>query len=379
MAEPDSEDFLLVKFVNFCESQVNLSSDSYLNETGLQNDKSISNSMGFLKLITELALSLINIILNFISYLVFVKWKKRPINKILIFLSISEIFFNFSWWSEFIFKTLPNIRDVLKIYSVIYLLADISGNGCLIMRNWALVLIAFARFEVVKYPLKPKKICEGNSLKLILLIILTISLIYGCIRIFEYNIIICANNNEITLVNSLLMLNKYYTQIFLNAGFLLLQGFGPVISVFILSIALIYQMHRSSHQSDTQIAAAIFRKYRGSSSKSIRSRNRASDEFKNGTILCLCGVFFLMETPQCIIYTLYSIELIDPNAVEIIVQGTRMLLLFDSVSNFWIYIASNKKFRMSLRAILLCANFRNSRDRSTTIKRTRTSSRVPSD
>ena len=342
------------KSINFGNQHGHLIELSNLYESDLELNLLIKD-------IAHVIISLLNIILNITSFLVFFKWKKSPMRIMLLYLTINEIGFNFAFWYESILIFMPKPQIWVKLLWLFYDLMWILCNGSLIMRNWALVLIAFARWEAIKYPLRPKKICDGKSLTFILILIGTISFTYGVIRIFEYRLVFCLDNSKIFLIEQL-SVNHLYKILFLNVGFLVFQGFGPVLFVLNFSVALICQLRQSNPKSDSLSfkGSQIYDRGRPltesaiSRNSNLPSLHKPSDEFKNRSVLYLCAVFFILESPQCLCYTLFAFGFISEATHNTICHFTATLLLIDSLSNFFLYSASNRKFRSSLMALCSC-------------------------
>ena len=365
----------IVQFLNGCsDSSTDTGNLSDLDNGNTSEELSFDpighfiDIMNFSINIIFIVLSVINIIVHLFSYLVFMKWKKSPMMVLLKFLSVSEIFFNFAFFivtlisiSPAHFKTTitslsPNLY--ISIMILIFPLTKCTANACIIMRNWNLVLIAFARYEVVKYPIKPKKFFEGTSLNFILIIISTVSWLYGLLRIFEYKLVFCLDNNYQFQVEELLMASQFYTFIMLNVGFHILQGSCPAVCVFILSISLIYQLRLAARVIKRQRADIMMNRIDSPIAQRSRSNtvNKPKDEFKNLTVHFLSITFFILEIPQCAVYSLHSIGIIDDKIIHPIRNWTTLLLLADSLCNFWIYAASNRKFRTALHHIICCSN-----------------------
>ena len=300
--------------------------------------------------------------LNFTSCLVFIKWQRTPMRNLLLYLSINEIGFNLSFALSSLLLTSIS-RALLKfnnhliniIFWIILMTMWTLINASIIMRNWAVMLISFARWEAIKFPTKSRKICKGRSLKLILFVLSAISVSYGIIRLIEIKIVMCQDLKQIHIEHE--PFNALYSKVFLNFGFVVLQGFGPVLLVFIFSIALFYEIRVWNRQASAALASSpevrpkmqVHFPVPGTVIGSVRRVNRKStDEFKNKTVLALCIVFCALEIPQCVMNFLVNNELFDSEILSFAMLVTHRLLFIDSLSNFVIYIASNKKYRKSL-------------------------------
>ena len=117
--------------------------------------------------------------------------------------------------------------------------------SCVLIRNWAVALMAVARYEAVRWPLRPKKVCEGRSLLAIFSVICMYSCAYGGVRLFEekYSVYSCEGN--LIMNEPLLLANTYYRNVVRNLGFLVLQAFGPILTVFVFSCTLICELRRA--------------------------------------------------------------------------------------------------------------------------------------
>lgn len=105
--------------------------------------------------------------------------------------------------------------------------------------------MAVARYEAVRWPLRPKKVCEGRSLGAIIAAICVVSGAVGSVRLFEqsYRIYSCAGN-AIEPVNMLIS-NEIYRNVMGIIGFTVLQAFGPIGTVLVFSVSLIYELRRA--------------------------------------------------------------------------------------------------------------------------------------
>ena len=291
---------LLVDFVIPLED-VNQNSSN--NTRRGESDSASESRFQLFKLITTFAplvISFVNFVFNFLSLVVFSKWKRRPIVTLLVFLSISETAFNlglFAMYGTFYISdvethSIPSINGILAVvlYAFVHPVSVLLANSCVLIRNWSVALIAFARFEAIKYPLKPKKICEGKSLNAILFTITAICLIYGFVRIFESRVIVSSETNKIINYNPILISNEYYNMIYLNVGFLVLQGGGPIISVFWLSFALIYQLHVAS-QSSARMASNN-RYQNANSTGKVQAKGKDKDESADRYLFSLLALYF---------------------------------------------------------------------------------------
>ena len=343
-----------------------------------EQEKAPFDKLNSLVEFSKAGLSAINIILHLISFMIFWKWKKRPMRMLLLFLSINEVIFSLCNVAAFILplaNTLELMKSMVKLYWIFIELDWLFGNGSLIMRNWSITLIAFARWEAIRYPLKPNKIFAGKSLNIILITIGVIGILYGFIRTFEYKFVFCMDTKNFLLAEDLLK-SQLYKSIVLNAGFLLLQGFVPVLSVLILSIGLIHQIYMSNGNSVRESHPILARHanlrlhffpslHRDADPPTPRiheaalcGRNRASDEFKTRTVLVLCLLFFMMEIPQSVWYSITTLQFVDAMVGDLGFKFTTLLLSADSLSNFWLYAASNKNFRSSLTGMFCCSRRR---------------------
>ena len=247
MAEEENN-LLLISFIGSCQNRIY----NPLNQTHLFIQTNSTHSLISIILSGQLIIvdivGIISIILNILSWLVFIKWPKNAMRTLLLFLSFTEIGMNvFCILYHYIYEQNPTLLDSqtmgfsMVIFWIICQISWFFGNSFIIMRNWSVVLIAFARWEAIRFPLKVKKIAEGKSLILILGVIFVISLCYGFIRLLGDKIILCLDTQEFRMEH-FLDTEEFYNKIFLNVGFLVLQGFGPVLAVLGLSIALIYQI-----------------------------------------------------------------------------------------------------------------------------------------
>ena len=254
-------------------------------------------------------------------------------------------------------KVLPsqNFRVTMILYWVFYELAWVCANFFLIMRNWAVVLIAFARWEVIRFPLKPNKICQGKSLKLILIVLGTIGCLYGTLRMFEDRLIVCLERKSFQ-IEGLLFKNTLYKNITLYVGFLLLQGLGPVLSVFGFSVSLIYQIRWGNRQTELILMQSCANE-RAQWKRAAPKRGKS--EFKNRTVLVLSIAFLIFEIPQCVVYLLFSYGILSMETSYFAFGFTELLLSFDSVSNFFIYMESNRHFRTALKALFCISHVEN--------------------
>ena len=72
------------------------------------------------------------------------------------------------------------------------------------------------------------------------------------------------------------------------------------------------------------------------------------------TVLFLCIMFFICETPQCVAHILSNIMNVNISTECIVL--TTLALLFDSFLNFCIYIFLNARFRQTLLELMKCSN-----------------------
>lgn len=128
----------------------------------------------------------------------------------------------------------------------------------MLIRNWAVALMAVARYEAVRWPLRPKKVCEGRSLGAIIAAICIVSGAVGSVRLFEqsYRIYSCAGN-AIEPVNMLIS-NEIYRNVMGIIGFTALQAFGPIGTVLVFSVSLIYQLRRARLEYVLYCAPALY-------------------------------------------------------------------------------------------------------------------------
>lgn len=294
-------------------------------------------------------LALLNFIFHALSIIVFVRWDKRPIITLLMTLSISEAAFNLGYFSAYIILYFSNCKSFLIpsvsrtmaiiLYSIVLPLEVLLIHGCILMRNWTVTMIALARFEAIRYPLKPKKMCEGRSLRVILFLIALICLSFGSIRIFDKTFIVSSTTNKIIQFKPLLMQDGRLKYLSLNILFLIMRGASPVISTF-LYFALLYQLHSAS-----QTVA------RRSSNNQLQSGK--IEEFANRVAIFVWIVFFIFETPQCVVYLLYHILRVMTSRE--IVRIAEITFFLDSTANFCIYGLLNKQFRTDLIALFKCS------------------------
>ena len=362
---------LLAKFLNSCESIIEKEPENLpYQEHNITDKMHIIEQMGNLSLnlvisgrIAALAISLVNLILNTVCLKIFLKWQMRPMILLLVFLSASEIALNFAWLGIFFTYTFliypnekfPNLNPQIGfvLYGFILPLFNFLANSSIIIRNWTVVLIALARFEAIKYPLKPKKFCEGKSLNIMFFVIMLISILYGIVRIFEYTVVVCSENYKIIMHKDLLLANSYYHRIVWNVGFCGLQGLGPVLCAIGLYFGLVVEIHGglgNIFKKKNEFSPLFVESIHGKS----HTKSKASELFKNRTVLFLCMMFFIFEAPQCILSILGTFEIIQVKLFKMFLNLTTILLLMDSTSNFWIYMASNEKFRQSLLEVFCC-------------------------
>ena len=335
----------------------------------------LSNQFNYLIQLFDLmflSIPLLAAFLNLTSWMVFIKWKKNPMRSLLLFLSLSEIVLNSSYASFSVLEASFSMNYfkfknsfVATLLWLILATEWALTNSSIIMRNWAVVLIAFARWEAIKYPLKPGKICEGKQLKVILIVLSSISVLYAMIRMREINLVFCLDTGQIQLEYA--VLNEISTRIVLNFGFLILQGLCPVLLVLIFSIFLIYQIRMWNRQTKSSLVGSLEIPmearvpYKNRGRQSILSGSsftrRFSEEFRNSSVLALSATFFALETPQCLMMTLLNNGILSEHIGHIGLQITHRLLFVDSLSNFLIYVASSKKYRKSLKNIVFLSNF----------------------
>ena len=334
--------FLLVDF--------SIPEDISPNRTGNQTTFSSSspNAIEWTIRWASFTVSLINFITHFLSFLVFSKWEVRPIIILLILLSISESAFNFGYFSLYLILYLfdqknpfmPAIHRIaaIIIYAFLYPCSVLFVQGCLLIRNWTVTMIAVARYEAIKCPLKPKKFCQGKSLAKVLSVLVILSLSAGFVRIFDRKIIANAFTNKIMAYKPFLMDDGRSNYIFVNVIFLLLRAGGPCISAF-LYFALRYQLHKASQ--------TLVRK-----SSCVLNRSSSKEDSANRTAAFIWIMFCILEIPQCIVYIIYHIlRLFSYNEVVAVANLTFFL---GSTANFCIYGLSNQRFRLSLWQLLRC-------------------------
>ena len=115
----------------------------------------------------------------------------------------------------------------------------------MLIRNWAVALMAVARYEAVRWPLRPKKVCEGRSLLAIFAVIRTYSCAYGGVRLFEEQFIVLACEGNQIMNVTLLLASTLYRNVVRNLGFRVVQAFGPILTVFVFSCTLICELRRA--------------------------------------------------------------------------------------------------------------------------------------
>lgn len=350
--KPNSS-FLLMTIVycpgfsaNSSNSSLIYSSHIQKHESGLNPSESIRRAIIYF----QLSLAVFNVILNFLSLVIFKKWQRSPMITILIFLSFCEVLWNFAIFPHtFILTFFQNDNQTiitsinrwiaLFVISLFLPLVKIVARGFLITRNWAVALIAFARCEAVAYPMKPEKICEGKSLWYIQMMLVTIGLLFGNIRLFEDHYIVCSQNYKIFKTqDSTIGSHYYYKHVFLNFGFLFLQGFGPTLSVLGTSVTLVYYLRSAPTAAQ-----------RKGSPRSIRKERTV-----NRVVMLLCLIFFILETPQGFLYLLITNNdfKLESSTISLLVACGNTIKVVDSTCNFIIYISMNRKFRNSLLSLI---------------------------
>ena len=390
-----SYDFILIKLIESCNNSgsgnIEFLSLVFFNLTAsyLIQEKNISfsyeeimdyimysslfrNFYHFIFLASDM-LGLTGAILNLLSWFIFFREKNTPMRRLLRFLSINEIGYcftvvivcihlmildNFETTSEF-----KSMRFGVILSWILYAISALMGYTCVLIRNWTVVLIAFARWEAIRYPLKPKKICDGKSLLSIFILITTLCFSWSFLCYFQKKYVVCLDNGYRFHDGSSLTKIKYLTTLIFTAALPIIQGLSPLICLTGFGFALIYEIRMHNRHSRTNLISA--REDRQKNSKKSKNNNRspnedkvirASEIFKTRVVLILSFVFLILETPACILNSLLSQNLCLQCTISIILisEVTELLMLIDSSANFFVYATSDKGFQRSIKKILTC-------------------------
>ena len=345
--------FLQVTFAKLCkirslddaileeDQRENASTANYL----IEQIADISFSMLLLTKLIGIGISVLNVALNTMCLIVFFQWNKGPMVRLLIFLTICEILLNLAWLLIliiyiFLVYTNEDFPEMTRhfaygIYGIVLPMLTLFANGTILLRNWTVVVIALARFEAIKYPFKVNKFCAGKSLLALLLLLVAISFVYGFARIFEYKIIVCESTYKILMHQLHLFAQQLYERVILNLIYCISQGLCPAITMAILNLCLIHEIHLASKVS-----------------LNCHNRNNAKEGFKNRTIILLCATFFILETPQCGSFIMGSLGVIPIPLARSLLSYAALLVMLDSTANCWIYMSSSKRFRRSIMELV---------------------------
>uniref|UniRef100_A0A1I8IS56 Cytochrome P450 n=1 Tax=Macrostomum lignano TaxID=282301 RepID=A0A1I8IS56_9PLAT len=313
-----------------------------------------------------ISLGSINLVLNTISFLVFLwhRQKESIVRILLLFLSATESLASLGMTSVQTIRLLTDIlRDRVSYPSAAVAKATIDylsvswviANTFLMARNWCIVLIAVTRCEVVLRPFSRhgvRRVFSHRTVLISFIGILLLSCAFGVPKAFQENYDFCSSTGRIVGVQPVEPFSNY-------AGFYLasmfFQAVLPVIIVGLVSVAMTIVLRRETNVGNQLINESTSQSVDQRTQSSQLHRCHCSNARRSRAtrmVQLLLVAFVSLEMPM-FLTVMVGIRLPDESEfwdifMAYAMEVTNLCLNLDSTCNFFIYMKTNSTFRQVL-------------------------------
>lgn len=310
-----------------------------------------SNPMDSSMDVHMVVLSLLALLLNAYSFLIFQRQRRKSIMRTtIILLSISETQFHFFLVVNYIFSFyLPVDLTAKTSIRYFYTIPPLSAVTMLTLnlfvcaRNWCNVLISLSRAEVVIFPMRRHKYFRSKVIYNIYWVILAIGVFLVIGRHSDYYMLVCSSfTTGIRTIQFNLLLNENHVRA-LNMLYFLFQTGLPWVLVFTSSTAMMISLTRMK-LGLTTVSTNIYNARRRNQRTAIK------------TVLNLAAVFSVCELPNLIVSSLPVIHnvSISPAVIKILFKIGNTMIILDSIFNFFVFSVNLPFFRKRILEIVKC-------------------------
>ena len=279
---------------------------------------------------------------NTISFIVLGKDKQSPLAAYMFqWLAVTDNTFLALWVLNFSFKSL--FKYIATPMHVSWIFVRIYTYSVLFIVQtatiWITVVIAASRYVSVCMPYKASQIVNMQNTRIAMYITWIFSIVYNLPRFFEaYMSTHTVNDTTVYVYTRALNNNPYYMLIYFDIMYYITSFVLPLLLLAILNSRL-------------TIAYRIIRNRRQRMMRTRTNTASSNDQENNITLIMIIVVlvFMLTQAPARLVQLLWKYKSSQCDNVQfIVIEISKILEVFNSSSNFFIYCVLRAKFRDAL-------------------------------
>jgi len=234
---------------------------------------------------------------------------------------------------------MPDYNMYMNMQLYIFPMLKTAQSICI----WMMLLVTIDRYVYVCVPLRAIQILSPRNRRLLAVLVIICGILYNLPRFFDSCIMTFKNacTGQILLsqkVYAQKFNHKLYFDLYMNAAYLIFLYIGPLVTLAVLNTKLVRAIKHSRKRHN-----------------SIGAHTDNNESNATLVLIVIVVVFIVCETPELIVTILSNLDRwserinISMPLLRIFSTVNEFLMVINSSSNFFIYIAFGQRFRLVMR------------------------------